>query len=314
MLPKRLKPGDTIGFLAPSNNVSNKEKVLILNASKKLERFGLKVIFSKNFFKKDKFCVSAGEPEERATDLNEMFSDQKISAIYCVQGGETSNQMLRFIDFENIKKNPKIIMGMSDVDVLLLAINKKTGLITFNAPDSKVGRGYDLDHNYSWDLFVKRLFNLSKKIPAFSVRRCIKRGDTEGKIIGCNLISITKLAGTEFFPEFKDAILFIEGQDVNIRRILWELETLRLLGVFNMIKGVVIGHFVNFEEERCRKKYKINVEIEDLFLEVLKDYNFPILKVHEFGHFCSNTILPIGATIRMDAEKKELEIIEDFLI
>ena len=121
--------------------------------------------------------------------------------------------------------------------------------------------------------------------------------------------------GSHFYRgDFKDAILFIEGQDVNIRRILWELETLRLLGVFNMIKGVVIGHFVNFEEERCRKKYKINVEIEDLFLEVLKDYNFPILKVHEFGHFCSNTILPIGATIRMDAEKKELEIIEDFLI
>jgi muramoyltetrapeptide carboxypeptidase len=209
MLPKKLKKGDCIGIVSPSSFIKDKKKIYIENAAKKFKKLGLKVVFSKNCFNKDKFKISSDSAENRAKDINEMFSDKSIHAIYCSQGGETANQLLNLINFENIKKNPKIFLGMSDVDVLSYAIYSKTGLVTFNASDPKIGNGAYLDFNYSWESFIFRLFDKSRIIPRLRGRKCVRSGIAEGKIMGCNLISLTKLGGTEFFPDFKNKILFL---------------------------------------------------------------------------------------------------------
>lgn len=314
MLPKKLKKGDTIGILSPSSFVKDEKKIYIENAAKKFIEIGLNVVFSKNCFNKDKYKVSSGSPIDRAQDINDMFEDPSIDAIYCTQGGETANQVLRLIDFNIIKNNPKIFLGMSDVDVLSYSIYEKTGLVVFNASDPKIGNGGYLDIEYSWDSFNSRLFEKSKIISELPDRKCIRAGKSEGTIIGCNLISLTKLGGTKFFPNFQDKILFLEGQEMNTPRVIWELERLKQLGVFDKINGIVVGHITNFQNEKKRKINDIEVNFEELVLEATKDYDFPILKVNEFGHDCPNCFLPIGAKIRLDSEKKELVIIEDFLI
>jgi len=109
MIPKSLKKGDTIGVVSPSNALIPHKKEKLLKGIKKLENLGFKLICSKNCFKIDEYELSAGSPKERADDLNEMFSNPHINAIYCSIGGYTANQILPLIDFDNIKKIPKFL-------------------------------------------------------------------------------------------------------------------------------------------------------------------------------------------------------------
>ena len=174
MLANSLKKGDTIGVISPSNPVQGEKKQFIDNGIKKLESLGFNFVFSKHCFGIDKYDISSGSPQERANDLNEMFSNPKIKAIFCTVGGHTAIQILSLIDYENIKKNPKVFLGMSDIDVLHLAINSKTGLTVFHGADPKSGRNLDLDIDYTWNNFQDRMIEKSKKIPASEERICVR--------------------------------------------------------------------------------------------------------------------------------------------
>ena len=133
MLANRLHIGDTIGVIAPDKALKKENKESLENATKYFESLGLKVKYGKYLFSEDNYC--AGTPRERAKDLNDMFRDKEVKAIFTVKGGDMVNGILPYIDFENIKNNPKIFLGMSDITVLLCAINKMTGLITFHCQD-----------------------------------------------------------------------------------------------------------------------------------------------------------------------------------
>jgi len=314
LIPKKLKRGDKIGIVAPSKNLGEEHKDYLNKFKDYVEKdLGLKVVFGKYIFEKDKFGTAAGTPEQRAEDINNMFKNKEINAIWGYQGGGSANQVLNLLDFKAIKENPKLFMGMSDIDVLLLAINKMTGLITFNTPDSKRGRGLDLDFDYSRKSFVERIFEGSKEIKPNSKWKCIKEGKASGKIMGCNISCILKLAGTKYFPNFDGAILFLEGYTPDVEEMQWKLEQLKQNGVFDKIKGMVIGFIYSFQDEEQRKEKDINIDFEDMILEATKEYNFPILKINEFGHKCQNAFIPIGVNVDMDAKKKVLNIIEDFI-
>ncbi len=314
MIANKIKKGCTIGVVAPSKALTEIHKEYLNNFKEYIEKeLEINIVFGSNIFKKDKFGIAAGTPEERAQDINNMFSDPTIDAIWCYQGGGAAIQILSLLDFDVIKKNPKLFMGMSDVDVLLLAINKMTGLITFNTPDSKRGRDLDLDFDYSRQSFIERIFEGSKEIKSNSNWKCIKEGKAVGKIMGCNVSSILKLAGTKYFPNFDDSILFLEGYKPNVEEIQWKLEQLKQIGVFDKIKGIVIGFMYSFQDEEQRKGREINFDFEDLVLEATKEYDFPILKINEFGHRCQNTFLPIGSKASINSNEKKIEIIDEFL-
>lgn len=313
MLANSLKKGDTIGVISPSNPVQGEKKQFIDNGIKKLESLGFNFVFSKHCFGIDKYGISSGSPQERANDLNKMFSNPDIKAIFCTVGGHTAIQILSLIDYENIKKNPKVFLGMSDIDVLHLAINSKTGLTVFHGADPKSGRNLDLDIDYTWNNFQDRMIEKSKNIPASEERICVRDGIAEGKILGCNLSSIIKLAGTSYFPDFTDSILFLEGYSENLKTALPKLQQLKEIGVFDKIKGIVIGYVYGFQNKEMIVKNDIRVRYEDIVLDITKEFNFPILKTNDFGHRCSNCYLPIGAKVKLDATNKSIEIIDDFL-
>lgn len=313
MLANSLKKGDKIGIITPSNPITPDRKPFFDKAIKKFETLGFKVIYSKNCFNLDRFEVSGGEPQERADDLDDMFSNPEIKAIYCSQGGDTANQILSLINYKTIKQNPKIFLGMSDIDVLHLAINTETGLVVFHGSDPRSGRDLDLDIDYTWNSFQNRLIKKSKDIPASSKRICVREGIAEGKIIGCNLSSILKLAGTPYFPDFKNSILFLEGYSENTKKAIGKLQQLKEIGVFDKIKGIVIGYVVGFQDEEWVKENNIKAKYENIVLDITKEYDFPILKTDDFGHKSPNCYLPIGAKARMNAKNKTIEIIDDFL-
>lgn len=298
-----LQKGDTIGVIAPSKPFTEEKKLELDNFIYYMNEQGMKVELSKNFYA----CgiYGAGNPQKRADDINSMFANKKINAIWCLQGGDNANQTLDLINYDIVKNNPKIFIGKSDIDVLLLTLNKKTNLITFHSCDPKIGRGKELDFDYTKKWFEKRLFEKSSEIEPSEEWTCINKGQTEGKILGCNLISVLKLAGTEYFPDFKDSILFVETYKSRPTEIIYQIAQFEQIGIFNKVKGIVIGHNFEFESD--------DFKVEEIIKDILTKYDFPILKINEFGHYQPHSFLPIGTKINLDATNKKITITEDFL-
>ncbi len=305
MHSNKLHRGDTVGIIAPSKPFNQEKKSELDNFIAYMNEQDIKVELSNNFYAKDKYNASAGTPNERADDINLMFANKNIKAIWCLQGGELANQILDLIDYDVVRKNPKLFLGKSDIDVLLLALNKKTDLITIHCCDPKIGSHRELDFDYTKKWLKKRLFEGCKKVEPSKEWICINKGSSEGKILGCNITSILKLAGTDYFPDFTDSILFIETYRSNAAALIGKLTQLEQLGVFNKIKGIVIGNNFRFEN----KNFKAEEIVKNLTLEC----NFPILKINEFGHYQPHAFLPIGAKIKLDATNKTIEITDDFL-
>lgn len=210
MFANKLKFGDTIGVIAPDKALKSKDIKHLENATKYFESLGLKVKYGRYLFSEDNYC--AGTPEERAKDLNDMFSDKEVKAIFTVKGGDMVNGILPYIDFENIKNNPKIFLGMSDITVLLCAINKMTELITFHCQDY-VWFGKDEVTDYDKNEIIDKLFNGNKTILPYEERQFInfKNKEIKGKIYGTNVRCLLKLLGTPYMPDLGNVVLFLEG-------------------------------------------------------------------------------------------------------
>ena len=305
LLAPPLKQGDTIGIVSPSQPFKKEKQFELENFIEYMESIGLHVKLSENFYATDIYGASAGTPQQRADDINAMFADPGIHAIWCYQGGEPANQTLELLDFDLIKNNPKIILGKSDIDTLLLAINKKTGLVTFHGCDAKIGSNRELDFEYNKNWFTERFFNKSKIFEPSEKWKCINPGNAKGVLLGCNVSVILKLAGTEYFPDFTDAILCIETYKAYPGRLITQLAQLEHLGVFEKISGIIIGSNHEFQGGQHTA--------EEIVKDTLKKYNLPILKTNEFGHYQPHAFLPIGATIALDATNATIEIIDDFL-
>lgn len=294
--PRKLDKGDIIGVVSPSEPIENPETdEQFKSGIKFLENLGFKIKFGK--------FLSSKSPREKAEDINEMFRDSKINAIIASQGGETANALLSFLDYETIRKNPKIFIGISDITVLLDAINKKTGLITFHGNDVKWGFGRK-PTDYDKDEFLDTLSNKKlKEIPSNSERKIIREGKAAGKLIGGNLSCVLKLAGTEYFPDFSDSILFIEEYKPTTEEIEYRLNQFKQIGVFNLVRGIVVGHIDGMKKSDKR-------EFEDILLEITKEYKFPILKTNDLGHNCPNTVIPVGIKAEVDCKNKTFRLLE----
>ncbi|MBT5021813.1 LD-carboxypeptidase [Candidatus Woesearchaeota archaeon] len=311
MIPNKLKKGDTICIIAPSNPITQDRKYLTDNAVEFLKAQGFNVVFGDNAFGLDKFGVSGGSPEQRAEDINNAFKDPNINMIWCAHGGDTVNQLLNLIDYNAIKKNPKLFLGMSDIDVLHLAINTMTGLVTFNSSDPKLGRDLDLDFPYTKKCFSERIIEGKiGVIEPVDKRKCLREGSSQGDLIGGNISSILRLAGTKYFPNFKNKILFLEAYRTDVKSLLGQLAQLKNIGVFDQISGIVVGHIHEFITKGPFSQDDKEFQFEDVVLEISKEYDFPILKVNNFGHRCNNAFLPLGCKVELNAKNKSITILE----
>jgi muramoyltetrapeptide carboxypeptidase len=232
MIPEKLKIGDKIMVVAPSRSLSLLSKKNKEIAEKRFNELGLKVSFSKNILEKDDFISSS--IKSRVDDLHQAFSDKKVKAIFTVIGGYNANQLLRYLDFDLIRRNPKIFCGYSDITVLQNAIYAKTGLVTYSGPHfSTLGMKKGIDYSLEYIkrcLFDKRKFKVepskrwsddlwyldqeNRKFIKNKGFLPINYGNAEGTIIGGNLCTLNLLQGTEFMPSLKGAVLFLEEDDL----------------------------------------------------------------------------------------------------
>ena len=300
LLPAKLEKGDNIGIVAPSRPVyAVKEKVE--KGAEILLQMGYGVKFSQNFNKQSYY--SAGSTHERTDDLNQMFANPDIGMIMTATGGISSNQLLPYLDFELIKKNPKPFVGYSDITTLLLTIYQKTGLVTFHGPDLADFSG--LDQKSRDFLFALVGGNL---LPGSSLGKIkvIQEGKAVGKLIGGNLYLIGSLLGTEYFPDFDNAILFWEETGESPAKIHQELMHLKLAGVFDNLAGIIIGYLSDCTDKKYEEE---NRPIADIMIEVLGNKDVPVIKVDSFGHdLTSFYTFPIGLNAQIDTRENSFSI------
>lgn len=293
MLANRLQMGDVIGVIAPDKALKREDRKYLEKATKYFESIGLKVKYGKYLFSEENYC--AGTPKERAEDLNDMFRNKEVKAIFTVKGGDMVNGILPYIDFENIKNNPKIFLGMSDITVLLCAIHKMTGLVTFHCQDY-IWFGKDEVTDYDKNEIVDKLFNGNKTLLPYEERQFIdfKKEKINGKIYGTNIKCLLKLVGTPYMPDLENTVLFLEEFHSDITQWNTMLEQYNQMGILK--KAVVLGYIYQLQDVE-KNKYSIVDELRKINSDV------PIVKTNDFGHKHGNSIIPIGAEVTIDKEK-----------
>ncbi len=305
--PKKLGKGDLIGVISPASSAEDITKVE--EGVRYLEKTGYKVEVGKNVGRYHGYL--AGEDSLRLKDLHYMFNKKEVKAIICIRGGYGSPRLLDKIDYKIIKNNPKIFVGYSDITALNMAFFYKTGLITFNGPMVSVDFADEVSR-YTEENFW-RILTSNKKIgrielPGDDKLFQLSKGNTSGKIVGGNLALLNSLQGTEFFPDLKDKILFLEDIGELPYRIDRMFNQLRLSNVFNKINGLILGAFIDCHEADPIKKTLSLGEVVEDYLSKLKIpivYNFPN------GHIKDIMTIPNGIKIKLNASRGYIEFLEN---
>lgn len=303
MIPSKLKKGDTIGVIAPSNYIE-KDDLEYINASIALmEASGFKVKFGKYVF--EDTLGYGTSPEKRAADINWAFKDDEVKAIMCVKGGEDSNTTLDYIDYEMIKKHPKIICGFSDNTSILNAIHEKTGLVTYHGPTFKSLTSWET--GYAYKQFIKTFAENTESLIMGEPEdeyTTIQAGQTTGELVGGNLSLFTKLVCGKYAVNLQDKILFLEelGFETAPEMVNSNIYYLKQNGVFDRIAGLWIGNY----------EHPSKVSIEKIIKNAIGDeYKFPIIKSDNFGHIDKKIIIPIGTKAEINTnEKIKIKLVE----
>lgn len=302
LLPSKLKIGDTIGIVAPSSPIIG-NNIEELNRAKKIaERSGFEVKYSKNIFSNTNGYSATAR--EKAEDINAMFADKEVKMIWCAKGGNNSNQTFEYIDYELIKKNPKIVCGFSDITSITNMITEKTGLITFSGTNFKTIATDETDFSYKQALsrFVDGNLEFGPENEEYIT---IQEGKATGELIGGNLSLTRGMVAGKYSLDFTDKILFLEelGFETDPEATSNNVYYMKQNGVFDKIKGLWIG---NYEHES-------GISLEKIILDALDgEYKFPIIKSNNFGHIERKTVVPIGtkAEINTDEDVK-IKLVEN---
>lgn len=293
IIPEKLKIGDTIGVVAPSNPIIDENIEEIKKAKEIVEKLGFKVKFSKNLFSNTN--IYSATAKEKVEDINSMFKDKEVKMIWCAKGGENSNSTFEYLDYELIKQNPKIICGYSDITSITNIITEKTGLVTFSGTNFKTIATDETD--YSLKEVLKRFVDGNLELGETEYGyKTIQDGFTEGKLIGGNLSLTRAMVSGKYSIDFTDKILFLEELGFETGPALASnfLYYMKQNGIFNKIKGIWLGNYT----------HESGVKLEEILLNVLEDeFKGPIIKSENFGHIETKTVIPIGTTARIDTNQ-----------
>lgn len=295
--PKKLKRGDTIGFLAISGET--KSKAHILRAKKYFGGKCYNVVFSQNIFDKKRYL--AGEDDIKIQELHRFFQDPNIDAILCSRGGYGVIRLLDKIDWDIIKQNPKIFAGYSDISAMSAMIYKHTGLITFSSPMAQTDFGGVNVSKTVEKSFFKTLTNTGdlEIKPDKRKAKVYREGNCDGILWGGNVTTIATLCGQDFIPDEK-LIFFAEDLNADVYQIDRTFTQLLNIEKFrNNLQGIIMGDFLDV----TNKKY-----FDELFFEIGNKYKIPILSGFKITHAKDKITVPYGAQAEFSTQDKILKI------
>lgn len=324
--PKPLKPGSTLGIVACSAPIHESSRDTIERAYQRLRDRGFRLVEAPNCRKITGH--TAGTVKERVQTLHRFFSDPSIDGILNYWGGHQSHQLLEYLDFALIRRNPKPFIGFSDTTALQMGILVKAGLVTFSAP-AGITFGKPIFPDFTWEHFERVLVRPEaplKLVPSqkFSDNpwytttnekmifhrnpgwKVYRKGKAQGRVLGGNIGTMLLLAGTPYWPKsFKGKILFVEDDEGESPKTVDRYFTqLRQMGVYEKLAGMVIGRFsrsVGFTKKDS---------LECILREALRGYQFPVITGVDFGHTDPLITIPLGIRCRINALRPEIVFLE----
>ena len=308
LFPRRLQPGDTIGMITPGSYISDESLEKAVNNALKL---GFKVKMGKHIRARRGF--NAGTDQQRLDDLHLMFSDDTVGGIWCARGGYGCSRLLPFIDYKLISRNPKALIGYSDVTALLNAIYHKTGLIGFHGP---VGaseltpytetqfRAVVMEGKAPYAIPLSE-DNMEKEDGAYRTYT-IKTGKAKGILIGGNLSLLAALAGTEYLPDAKGKLVFMEDIGEKPYRIDRMLTQLRQAWGLNQAAGIAMGIYADCQP----REGEPSLSLEETVRDRTENLDIPAIYGLSFGHIDDQCTLPVGIEAELDVEEQRLTLLE----
>jgi muramoyltetrapeptide carboxypeptidase len=310
--PRRLAAGDTVGLVAPANATFQSQDLQI--AKESLEALGLKVKVGGHLL--DRHGYLAGRDKDRADDINRFFADTSVRAVLPIRGGWGSSRLLPHLDFDTIRRNPKIVLGYSDITALLLGIHAKTGLVTFHGPNG-MGR---------WDAFsvdfFKRMLMQGESIVYQNPRQLsdrnaltpienrtlvIKGGKARGRLLGGNLTVLTTIIGSGYLPVWDGAVFFCEDVGEGFYRIDRMLTQLKLAGVLSRLAGFVFG---TCSECGPGDGNFGALTLEEIFADHITPLGIPAWSGAMIGHGMPQWTLAEGIEVEADADAGTIRMLE----
>ena len=310
--PKRLKAGDTIALVSPASATFSSLDLQIARES--LEALGFKVRPGEHVMERHGYL--AGPDHARADDVNKAFADRSVAGIHAIRGGWGSARLLPYLDFDTIRRNPKVLIGYSDITALLLSIHAKTGLTTFHGP---IGLGrwdaWSLDY-YRRVLMNGEAVTYANKQGVSGDRNSLVQvefrtltttpGTARGRLLGGNLTVLTAILGSPYLPAWDDAILFCEDVGENLYRVDRMFTQLKLAGVLGKLKGFIFG---SCSECGPGEGYA-SLTLEEIIRDHIKPLGVPAWHGAMIGHAHPQWTLPVGAEVEIDAAAGTMRLLE----
>ncbi len=310
--PPALQKGDTIGLIAPATAVESQEWIVI--ATEIAESFGFTVVLGDHVGKQ--YGYLAGSDRERAEDINAMFRRSDVKGIFPIQGGWGSMRVLPFLDFDMIRKNPKVFVGYSDITTLLLAFYKFSGLVTLHGPNIRSSFNEYVSDYYIRAMTSAAPLGLLRQPPLPAGEKVNKEnriitlsgGKVTGELVGGNLSLLVTTLGTPFEIDLKGKILFLEDVHEEPYRIDRMLTHLFLAGALNDAAGFVVGKMRDCDPRE--PGYLASLTLEEIFRTRLGSLGKPAISGLSFGHIKDHITLPVGVRATLDADAKTVTIEE----
>jgi muramoyltetrapeptide carboxypeptidase len=308
--PPRLKQGDVIGLIAPAGHTSDKS---IEASVRHIEALGFRVKLGR--YLREVYGKYAGEPLMRVADLNAMYLDPEVKALWCIRGGSGAISLLKHLDYELIRNHPKILLGYSDITALHLAIHRHAGVVTFHGPvASSTPSDYSNEHmlavltdpqpNYTIHMAPANARHALEE-PHYAVRT-VHGGVATGPLIGGNLSLVSALAGTPYAADFRNSILFLEEVNEEPYRIDRWMTQLDLAVGFDKAAALMIGIC-----DKCGPDSDdVSLTLDQTFDLHLDPLRIPAVTGYSIGHIRNQFTVPVGVRATLDTEQQTLTLLE----
>ncbi len=309
--PPRLKPGAIVGIISPASATFVKEELdIVLDAVR-----GLGLVPKLAPHVRDRYGYLAGSDKDRAADINQFFQEAQVAALLPIRGGWGCSRILPYLDYEIIRKNPKIIIGFSDITALILGINARTQLVTFHGPNGLTSWRTSQTEYFRRVLFAGELVTIANSKDGDDGDRLmqvknriqtINPGIAQGKLIGGNLSVLSGIVGSPYLPNLAGAILFLEDTGENIYRLDRLMTHLKIAGVFDKLAGFIFGQCPGCTPDA---NYG-SLTLEEVVWGHIQPLKIPAYYGAAIGHLENIVTLPIGLDVEIDANAGRIKMLE----
>jgi len=313
IIPRALRQGDTIALVAPASPVKRRR---IEVAIERLEAKGFHIKLYGDLYRQHGYL--AGDDSTRAEELMAAFADPEVAAIFPARGGTGVTRLLDLLDYNVIRRHPKIVAGFSDITALHLALHSQTGLVTFHSPHPMDGIGVpdglsELTARTYWRALLADEYSDQNgyEIPLTNQEResivTLYPGKATGRLVGGNLALVVAMMGTPYEIDTHENILLLEDINEQPYRIDRALSQLKLAGKLDTLTGVLLGQFTDCVASPNKASFTLDEVFQGYFCEL----DIPVMQNFPSGHCRDNATLPLNVEVEMDADGRRVKVLEN---